>query len=515
MQSDPKTNFLRESLAVLDQAARQDLGFFAEHAFDFHNGRHHEEWYALLENRAVQIGDPDKPQVRFLRDDEPDANNDWIMIEAPREHAKSSAITVNYSCHEIGKDQNVRIVIASNAQDTADGFVRSIGSIIEQSADYRRIFGNLKPARPEKWTDSTIQVRRSNIMLKDPTVSAVSIGGQVVSKRADIIICDDILTLQNTRTAGQREFVKTWFWTVLFPLLKPGGRLIVVGTAWNKLDLYQELLGDQQFKVRLRYDAIVDEHKKQTLWPEHWSWEELIKRRSSMGTLAFNRSYRNLTTNPEDSPFQEEWLQAAIRRGINRKLIRQLDYSGWDLGKLTIAVGIDPAISKKRNSDFFAISVVGRTGDGTKIPLYAMRRKLTPAQQRMAIREMARAFNPDIFIVESNAYQASLAIDMAEDTDLPIEAYNTGGEKYDEEIGLNSLAVEMENGKWIIPYDSTDLYTTTMMDHLLEGMRNFTPDGGEHTEDLLMATWLANTGLRHLTTGKRKRKASWGGARRK
>lgn len=501
--------------AANDALARIDMGWFAEWIFDLENGMHHEEWYALLANRAVQVGEGNDARVRFLDDKEPDATNNWIMLEAPRDHAKSTCFTVNYPLHEIGNDPNVRIVIASNAQDTSEGFVRSISAVIEQSPDYQRTFGHLKPGRPEKWTDSAIQVRRTNYALKDPTVAAVSIGGQVVSKRADIIICDDILTLQNTRTATQREFVKTWFWTVLFPLLKPGGRLIIVGTAWNSQDLYQELLGDRNFDVRLRYDAIVDESKHITLWPERWTWKEMMLRKGSMGTLAFNRAYRNITTNPEDSPFEETWLQAAIKRGINRRLIRALDYSSWDLGKLTIAMGVDPAISQKKGSDFFAAAVIARTQTGMKIPLYALRRKLTPAQQRGTIRELARAFNPDIIMVESNAYQASLQIDIAEETDLPIEAYNTGGEKFDEEIGLNSLAVEMENGKWIIPYDSNDLYTITMMDHLLNGMRNFAPDGGEHTEDLLMATWMANTGLRHLTSGRRKRKASWGGTRRK
>lgn len=516
-------NFVDENQAIAellaeqrsnDALARIDMGWFAEWTFGFDNGIHHEEWYALLGNRAAQEGEGDQSWVRFLGDKEPDAENNWIMLEAPRDHAKSTCITVNYPLHAIGNDPNVRIVIASNAQDTSEGFVRSIGAVIEQSKDYQRTFGQLKPQKPEKWSNQAIQVRRSSYMLKDPTVSAVSIGGQVISKRADIIICDDILTLQNTRTASQREFVKTWFWTVLFPLLKPGGRLIIVGTAWNSQDLYQELLGDRNFQVRMRYDAITDEHKHITLWPERWSWKEMMLRKGSMGTLAFNRAYRNITSNPADSPFDESWLQAAIKRGMNRRLIRALDYPSWDLGKLTIAVGIDPAISKKRNSDFFAISVIGRTQTGMKIPLYAMRRKLSPAQQRMAIKQIAADFNPDIFVVESNAYQASLQIDLAEDTDLPIVPYNTGGEKYDEEIGLNSLAVEMENGKWTIPYDNTDMYTTTMMDHLLNGMREFTPDGGEHTEDLLMATWLANTGLRTLATGKRKKKASWAGKRR-
>lgn len=501
------------SLAIADAVARDDIGMFSEHAFTLTNGHHHEEWYAVLGNTAKQVGTGATARIEFLPEGQY-TNNEWIMIEAPRDHAKSTCITVNYPLHAMGKNNNIRVVIASNAQATAEGFVRQISGTIERSRNYRRIFGNLKPDKPDKWSNEAIIINRPDFMLKDPTVTATSIGGQVVSRRADVIICDDILTLNNTRTADQREKVKTWFWTVLFPVLGPGGRLIIVGTAWNSQDLYQELLQNHEFNVRMRYDSIVDEDKHITLWPDRWTWRELMRRKGSMGTLAFNRSYRNITSNPEDSPFDESWLQLAIDKGKNRKLIRTLDYAHWDLGKLTIAVGIDPAISKKQGSDFFAISVIGMTPDRRKIPLYAMRRKLSPAQQRMAILQIAKDFNPDIFIVESNAYQASLQIDMAADTDLPIEPYNTGGEKYDEEIGLNSLAVEMENGVWTIPYDSTDLYTIAMMNHLLDGMRNFTPDGGEHTEDLLMATWLANTGLRHLNSGRRKKRAIWGGIRR-
>lgn len=512
---DMQADKLRQRLSI---RAKADPGFMAEYTFGFKNGRHHDEWYGLLSNRAVQVIDPrqpNKPNIRFLKPEEPDANNNWIMVEAPRDHAKSTVFTVNYPLSEIGNNHNVRIVVASNAAETSEGFVRQIRTIISKDRKYKRTFGRLKPDKPAMWRDDAFIVDRDNYKDKDPTVSAVSIGGQVVSKRADIIICDDLLTIENTRTESQRQKVRDWFWTVLFPLLKPGGRLIVVGTAWNTKDLYQELLGDINFDVRLRYDAIQDESNKLTLWPERWTWEELMKRKTSMGTLAFNRSYRNITANIEDSPFNESWLQRALKRGANRQMIRRLDYASWDLGKLTISMGVDLAISQKAGSDFTAMAVVGRTATGQKILLYALRRKLTPAQTRRTIKEVAAAFNPDIITVESNAYQASIKMDLAEETDLPIEAYTTGGEKYDEEIGINSIAVEFENDKWILPYASDDLYTTTMVDYLLTGMREYSPAGDEHTEDLLMALWFANGGLRRLQGQKRKKRASWGGRRRR
>lgn len=494
---------IEETMNVSYDLSRTDPGFMAENIFGFNNGRHHEEWYGLLNNRAIQVkgSNPNKPQIRFLHEDEPDAHNNWLMVEAPRDHSKSTVFTVNYPLYEIGRNHNVRIVVASNADETARGFVRQIRTIIDKDKTYKKTFGRLKPQKPTMWRDDAFIVDRDNYKDKDPTVSAVSYGGQVVSKRADIIIVDDLLTFENTRTKEQRQKIHDWFWTVLFPLLKPGGRLIIVGTAWNTKDLYEELLGDHNFDVRLRYDAIVDEEKKQTLWPERWTWEELQRRKSSMGSLAFNRSYRNITANPEDSPFEESWLQAALKRGQNRKFIRAFDYGSWDLGRLTISMGVDLAIGQKEKNDYTAMAVVGRLPDGRKILLYALRRRLTPAQIRNTIKEVARNFNPDIITVESNAFQASIKMDLAEETDLPIEAYNTGGEKYDEEIGINSLAVEFENQKWILPYDSEDIYTVTMTDHLLNGMREFTTEGDEHTEDLLMALWFANGGLRRLTVG--------------
>lgn len=507
-------NIRAKSVAI----AKSDPGFMSEYIFDFKNSRHHDEWYGLLSNRAVQVKDPvhpNKPIVRFLKPEEPDAKNNWIMVEAPRDHSKSTVFTVNYPLAEIGKDHNVRIVIASNAADTSEGFVRQIRTIIARNKKYRQTFGRLKPERPTMWRDDAFIVDRDNYKDKDPTVSAVSYGGQVVSKRADIIIVDDLLTIENTRTKEQRAKLKDWFWTVLFPLLKPGGRLIVVGTAWNTQDLYEELLGDVNFDVRLRYDAIVDEKEKTTLWPARWSWDEMMKRKGSMGTLAFNRSYRNITANPEDSPFEENWIQRALKRGERRKLLRTFDYASWDLGHLTVSMGVDLAISKKDKSDFTAMAIIGRTTNGMKIPLYLLRRKLSPAETRRTIKELASIYNPDVITVESNAYQASIQMDLAEETDLPIEAYSTGGEKYDEEIGINSIAVEFENDKWILPYASDDLYTTTMVDHLVQGMRDFTPEKGEHTEDLLMALWMANGGMRRLTVGNRRRRTvSMGGGRR-
>jgi phage terminase large subunit-like protein len=220
-----------------------------------------------------------------------------------------------------------------------------------------------------------------------------------------------------------------------------------------------------------------------------------MRLKKSMGSVAFAKAYRNIVLTAENAVFKVEWLNKAKERGKNRRLIETLDYSRWDLGQLTIAAGVDLAISQKDGSDFTAMSVIGCTRDGTKIPLYAIRDKLSPAEVRQNIIDIWERFQPAVIIVENNGYQEAIRRDLADTTSLPIKAYTTGGEKFDAEIGINSMAVEFENGKWIIPYDKDSHSTMTLMDHLIEGLLRF-PSG--HTEDLVMATWFANNGLRDL-----------------
>ena len=479
------------------QRARTSLKAYITYVRDFENNWHHNEWAEILDNKAFQYGD----LIYYDVDDQYEVDNKWIMIMAPRSHAKSTEITVSYSLYEIGKNPNVRIVIVSSSMSQSQSFLREITQELERNDRHKEVFGNQVPAMPEKWTQHEIIVDRTNTKLKDPTVSATSIGGTVLSKRADIIICDDILNKENTRTAEQREKVRQWFFEVLLPVLEPDGRLIVVGTAWNSEDLYHQLMGDDTFQIRKRYQAIINEATHEVMWPARWDYDSLMLRKKTMGSLAFSQAYQNVVLSAEDAVFKVDWINRAKARGRNYRLRPTLDYATWDLGQMLIANGIDLAISKNSTSDFTAMMVLGRTREGMKIPLWAIREKLSPAETRQKIFEIHQNFSKQglkMHKVESNGYQESLRRDMAEMTDLPITGYNTGGEKFDEIVGINSMAIDFENDKWIIPYDKNDDYTRRMMDFLISGLLAF-PSG--HTEDLVMATWFANTALRDLTVG--------------
>jgi len=169
-----------------------------------------------------------------------------------------------------------------------------------------------------------------------------------------------------------------------------------------------------------------------------------------------------------------------------------LTVQGWDL-----------AISKKEGSSYTAGATLGLMDDGTRVLLGLFRKKLTAGETRAIIKEEWQNFKADKIKVESVAYQRSLVNDLIEETSLPVEGYSTGGEKFDEIIGINSLAILFENNKFIIPYSSGDPRTIELVDILLEGMMSF-PSG--HTEDLLMAVWFANQALRDIEADRTKGK---------
>lgn len=485
----PKPRFYR----YLREQAVESLQMFNQGVLCYENAPHHNEWNGLLDGSYKQ--DEAGNIVPVPLDQR--VYNKWIMLEAPRSHAKSTSFTTNYPLWLITKNPNIRIIIVSQTHTQSESFLREITTQLERNDNIKKVFGNLVPQMPEKWTSKEIIVDRSNTKIKDPTVSATSVGGTVLSRRADIIICDDILNQENSRTAEQRQKVEDWFWKVLLPVLEPNGQLIVVGTAWNVEDLYEKLLVNKNFDVRKRYKAVVDEEQKKVLWPSRWSFETLMKLKDSMGSVAFNQAYQNEALAAEDAVFQFEWIKRAKDRGLNRTLMQYMDYASWDLGKLTITCGIDLAISQKDTSDYTAMAVIGRTKEGMKIPLFLLREKLTPAQTKNWVLSINERFQPDVFMVENNAYQEAMRRDLADTTDLPIRGYTTGGEKFDIDIGINSIAVEFENDKWILPYSDTDPKTRTLMDHLTDGMMRF-PQG--HTEDLLMALWFANNAMRDLTS---------------
>ena len=74
-----------------------------------------------------------------------------------------------------------------------------------------------------------------------PSMRGYGTGQAIVGSRADLLVGDDLIDYNLSRTTGMRKFVKEWFHNSFLSRLKSGGRVILIGTAWNCSDLYSDI----------------------------------------------------------------------------------------------------------------------------------------------------------------------------------------------------------------------------------------------------------------------------------
>jgi hypothetical protein len=164
-----------------------------------------------------------------------------LMILGPRNSAKSTAVTVTYTAWMIGRNPLIRILLAfASADQQGKAFNRQLDHIMAENPRYLEIFGALKPDDPDKWTAQEKIVKRNEPPggMKDPTLSVVGLGTNIPSRRADIIICDDLVTQANAFSQIERDKVQTFVLLSLFPISAPGGKRIILGSRWDPDDLY-------------------------------------------------------------------------------------------------------------------------------------------------------------------------------------------------------------------------------------------------------------------------------------
>lgn len=489
----------------------------------FNNAGHQNEWCSVLGNKK-----------RYKR----------IVDAAPRNHSKSTEFSVNYPLWEIADDSNVRILLVSGVDSQSASFLREIKGRIERDQSYVDFAGQLKPPMPEKWTDKEIILKRTRTDIKDPTISTTSVEGTILSKRADIIICDDLLNFENTRTPEQRQKIKDWFNLVLLPVLEPKtGRLIVVGTIWQVGDLMEDLLKDPTFDFRKRYQAIIkepgdgtpqkslweqwcslfveerddnreraeafrDEHRTEmdagieVLWPQRFSYDELYMLRYS-DPYAFARAYMNDPASRPSQKIKREWIERALKRGAKLKLQDEPHLKPEYVDLTTY--GLDLAISQESSSDDTCGLVLDKTQydwEGNKAGTYIVRNikrgKMTAGETRALVTTDFYAIRPHGIRVETVAYQEAMARDL-NDAGIPVKGHRTGSEKWDSAVGVNSIALMLEHDQLVLPSDPHDARTKELVGKLVAEMLAF-PEG--HTGDSLMALWFAYLEMMELTSTK-------------
>lgn len=529
----------KDQLPKIFNLYKKYLRLFVRDILGLDNQPFHDE----LDNDISQDFDENSPGFKMIK-------RFFAVFTYPRDHGKSKHLSVAYPLWKIAKNHNEQILVISKTANVAESFLSEVVSNIERNERYKQWAVGIDPMgigvvprmkaqrkQTEDWSGKSITIERDEFGMKDPTITATGLFGQILSKRATIIILDDVVDQGNSATELQRQKVIDWIETTVLPVLVPGGTLLYLGNTWHQDDVVSKFLKDPRFIVQKRQGAIIQDAERQdlwqkwgsimlnvtmppkerfvlaeqyyqenkidmeqgakVLWKERYPYSRLYLERL-LNPYVFARMYQCDPSNRPNQTIKDEWIERALKKGQH---LRFQDVPHAKNYLETSAGGMDLAISLEEQNDDTALLYMdlvrqGYDGvdDGDYIVRQIHRGKFTPNQQRSLAKTAWASHGMQVIRVESVGYQRSLSIDLANEG-VPVSAYNTGGEKYDPEIGINSLAVMMELGKVVIPSDPTDPRTIMLASQLANEMRAF-PDG--HTGDALMAMWFAFSQIREL-----------------
>jgi len=224
------------------------------------------------------------------------------VIEAFRGVGKSW-LTSAFVCWLLVNNPQLKILVVSASKERADAFSTFVKRLINEIP----MLQHLKPSDGQR--DSVIAFDVGPATPDhSPSVKSVGITGQITGSRADVLIADDVEVPNNSSTQMMRdklsEAVKEFD-----AILKPGGRIIYLGTPQTEMSLYNQL-PERGYEVRI-WPALYPELSQvikyqgklapmitqgleqdasrvsQPTDPKRFSEEDLLERRASYGKAGF------------------------------------------------------------------------------------------------------------------------------------------------------------------------------------------------------------------------------------
>jgi predicted phage terminase large subunit-like protein len=320
----------------------------------------------------------------------------FAAIAAPREHAKSTVVSVIWPLYCICYKKRRFIVLISDTQPQAALQLAAIKEELETNDELRKDFGDL--VGDKKWDVNDCRTSTGISIVARGAGQSLR-GLRYRMWRPDLVICDDMENEEDVDNPDTREKKTRWFKGTVMNLGKYC-QICVVGTILHYDSFLSELLDETKYKrfIKRRYMAVdIEWTPESVLWPEKWDLASLRLKEEDLGSVFFNQEFRNLPISSETQFFQEDWIKR------HQYFREELIYLA--LAKVTYH---DPAISLKRKADYFGSVTVGIRDNGKILVLRAEQKKMPFTQQVDYIIRLWDEERPEVVGIEDQAYQEAL-----------------------------------------------------------------------------------------------------------
>ena len=364
------------------------------------------------QKRALALADLFYLMVRLMG--RADMDNDWCfercreVQSAPdgfldlwaREHYKSTIITVGKTIQDILADPEITVGIFSHTRPIAKSFLRQIKRELEANRELQELFPEVLFAAPKReapqWSeDSGLIVKRSGNP-KEATIEAWGlVDGQPTGKHFSLLIYDDVVTRESVTTPEMIAKV-TDAWALSLNLGTQGGKRRHIGTRYHFNDTYKAIM-DRGAAIPRVYPATRDGSMDGQ--PVLLSRAALSAKRRDMGPHIFGCQMLQNPRADVTQGFKADWLRYA--EGDPRT--GRLNAAGMNLYLLA-----DPAGSKKADSDYTVMAVIGLGADNNYYLVDALRDRLNLTERASRLFALHRRWRPLAVGYERYGMQADI-----------------------------------------------------------------------------------------------------------
>lgn len=166
----------------------------------------------------------------------------YKVVLLPRGSFKTSIFSISYPLWRLVSNYDLRILLDARTIERSKECLDAIKFHMERNEKFIELFGNWKYI--PGWREHSFVHPHRSRALRDPTIKASGIDSPTTGGHYDLIICDDLQDEKNSQTEIQNQKAILHFKT-LFPILEPGGKMIVVGTPWASSDVYSHILENE------------------------------------------------------------------------------------------------------------------------------------------------------------------------------------------------------------------------------------------------------------------------------
>lgn len=337
------------------------------------------------------------------------------LILMPRDHLKTSLITIAGDLQLVVQNPEHRILILNETATNAAHMMRGIRQIAEGNRVFRSLYPHIVPrdVRSVRWNDSELDFARQG-HYPEPTITAMGITSAVVSRHYTHITVDDVVSEEAVKSELVMQDTLNRMSGFLNLLVNPSKDTITwVGTRWALHDPYSHVMKTYGDRLGRLIRAVIEEDE--IIWPERFTPDDLALMRADMGEYKFSCLMMN---NPRNEDVQDlnisdlrSWGWVPGRQGERLSLFDadgQTVLDTWDIDDLAITVAVDLAPAETINSDRNAVSCVGVSPKRQVVVLDAFARRCTPDVVMEHLFDLKQRFAPRAFGIEDINYQKAL-----------------------------------------------------------------------------------------------------------